>query len=222
MESEAKSGVARSVESLFKAGLAEELQLSDVQREALRKLLLDRNSIVWQQIMLPMAAGELNGPEMERAGRSVKQSLELSTAELRGLLGDDGFAKYERFAKMQPDRETVKRFAPECAQAGLDLSKEQETQLLTIITDERAKFPFEHDIGDPMQIDYARFHETFSEENTNRHFDEVQRFNARLLDAAQRLLSQEQAGLLGKFLATQLQRAKFTVATTRAITGENR
>jgi hypothetical protein len=221
LQSDAAAGVKRSVAGMFEAGLAEELQLSPEQQKALEGLLTERGLTVWDQIMIPMATGELDRERMAMAGKSVRQSLELNNAAIRDLLGNEGYAKYERFERAQPDRDSLKQMSPKFAEAGLDLNGDQQGELLGIMAQERARMPMQ-DFGDPMKIDYGRFGETFSEENTNRYFQEKQQYNERVVREAQRTLTPEQVALLQNVLATQLQRAKFTVRTTRAVMGQAR
>lgn len=222
MEAEAASGVERSANALLDAGLAEDLQLSDGQREALKALLVERGAIGWKQILLPMAAGELEGGRLATAGKLVREAYVRNAAQIRGLLGNEGYAVYEWYEKTQPDRDCVKQLSPQFSRAGQELSPEQQSQLVSLITDERAGFKFAYDFQDPAKIDYEHFHQVFNEENSNRHFQETQRFNEQLARRAESLLNPEQARLLRELLAAQLQRAKLTVRTTMAMMGENR
>src|SRR5690349_17079082 len=74
MTAEAASGVERSAKALLDAGLAEELQLNEEQRKALQDLLVERGAIGWNQILIPMAAGELKGERLATAGRLVREA----------------------------------------------------------------------------------------------------------------------------------------------------
>ena len=221
MAAEAASGVERSAKALLDAGLAADLQLNEDQRKALQALLVERGAIGWNQILIPMAAGELKGERLATTGRLVREAYARNAAQLRGMLGNEGYAVYEWYEKTQPDRDCVKQLTPQFAKAGQDLSAEQQIQLVTVLTDERAGFNFEHDFGDPAKIDYEHFHQVFGEENANRHFEETQRFNTQLVQRVAAVLSPEQLKLFQESLAAQLQRAKFTVRTTMAMMGEN-
>jgi hypothetical protein len=221
MAAEAASGVERSAKTLLDAGLAADLQLNEEQRKALQALLVERGAIGWNQILIPMAAGELKGERLATAGRQVREAYARNAAQIRGMLGNEGYAVYEWYEKTQPDRDHVKQLSPQFARAGQDLSAEQQGQLVALLTNERAGFKFEHDFGDPAKIDYEHFHQVFSEENANRHFQETQRFNQQLVQRASSVLNPDQVKLFQEVLAAQLQRAKFTVRTTMAMMGEN-
>ena len=222
MKSEARSGTERSVTALFDAGLAKDLKLSDEQRAELRTLLVERGSIAWEQIFIPMAAGELDGARLTAAGKNVKQAYLDKTAQIQALLGNEGFAVFEWYEKTQPDRDCVKQLAPKFAQAGFGLNDDQQTGLVSLIIQERANFPFEHKLPEPMDIDYGRFHEIFSEENAERHFRETQKFNEHLVQRVHSTLTPDQVLLFQELLNAQLQRAKLTVRTTMAMMPDRR
>jgi len=221
MAAEAASGVERSAKALLDAGLAADLQLNDEQKGALQALLVERGSIGWNQILIPMAAGELDAARLASTGRLVREAYTRNAAQIRGLLGNEGYAVYQWYEKTQPDRDCVKQLSPQFARAGQELSAEQQGQLVSLLTNERAGFKFEHDFSDPAKIDYEHFHQVFSEENSNRHFQEMQRFNEQLTRRAETLLNPDQAKLFQELLAAQLQRARLTVRTTMAMMGEN-
>ena len=217
LKSEASSATERSVAALFDAGLAKHLKLSDEQREELRALLVERGSIAWEQIFIPMAAGELDGARLAAAGKNVKQAYLNKTAQIRALLGNEGFAAFEWYEKTQPDRDCVKHLTPRFAKAGFDLSDDQQSRLVSMMIQERANFPFEHSLPEPMDIDYGRFHEIFSAENADRHFRETEKFNEHLVQRAHGTLTPDQVLLFQELLNAQLQRAKLTVRTTMAM-----
>ena len=222
MKSEASSAMERSVAALFDAGLAKHLKLNDEQRETLRALLVERGSIAWEQIFIPMAAGELDGARLAAAGKDVKQAYLNKTTQIRALLGNEGFAAFEWYEKTQPDRDCVKHLTPRFAKAGFDLSDAQQSGLVSMMIQERANFPFEHSLPEPMDIDYGRFHEIFSEENAERHFRETQKFNEHLIQRAHGTLTPDQVLLFRELLDAQLQRSKLTVRTTMAMMPDRR
>src|SRR5262249_52378855 len=46
---EARQGVAKGVNALFRSGLAQQLQLNDAQTEALKPLLTQKGTLMWEQ-----------------------------------------------------------------------------------------------------------------------------------------------------------------------------
>ena len=220
MTQEAEAGVERSVTALLDAGLSADLQLSEERQEQLRSLLEERGGIGFKQILIPLAAGELDGERLAVAGRRTREAYAQNAAQIRALLGNEGYAVYEWYQKTQEDRDTVKRLSPEFARAGQDLTAEQEGALVALLTTERAGFRFEQDLSDPAKIDYEHFNELFNAENSERHFRETQRFYDQVAQRAAPMLNPEQQKLLQEVLAAHVQRSKLTVRTTRAMMGQ--
>jgi hypothetical protein len=219
MTKEAESGAERAVAALMDAGLAADLGMDEAAQSALRGLLQERAGIGFKQLLIPMAAGELEGGRLTDAARRVREAYAKSDAQIRSLLGDQGYAVYAWYEKTQADRDTVKQLAPQFGRAGHELTADQQTQLVTLLTQERAGFHFEQDFSDPTKIDYEHFHQVFSLENTDRYFRDLQRFHDQLAQHAGTVLSPEQSRLLQEFLAAQVQRSKLTVRTTMTMMG---
>jgi hypothetical protein len=219
MTEEAESGAERAAAALMDAGLAADLGINEEQQSALRGLLKERVGIGFKQLLIPMAAGELEGGRLTDAARRVREAYARNDAQIRGLLGDQGYTVYAWYEKTQPDRDAVKQLTPQFERAGQNLSADQQTQLVTLMTQERAGFHFEQDFSDPTKIDYEHFHQVFSLENTDRYFRDLQRFHEQLAQHAGTVLSPEQSRLLQEFLATQVQRSKLTVRTTITMMG---
>ena len=222
LEGEARSGVVRAAKALLDAGLAQHLQLNETQRALLQALLTHRGAVVWEKIMLPMAAGELDENGMAAAGKAVKESLAASEGQIRRLLGNEGFEVYQWYEKTQPDRDHMPRLNSGFARAGQDLSAEQQEQLLALMIKERPAFRWQYDFADPATIDYERWHDYFTEENFNTYFQELRRFNDHITESARDVLTVEQTALLQKLLNQHLQKSKLTVRTTMALMGQRR
>ncbi|MDB6024817.1 MAG: hypothetical protein JWM68_1040 [Verrucomicrobiales bacterium] len=216
LKDEAKSGVAREVKSLFDSGLAEKLHLNPEQADALKQLLLTKGSICWEKILMPMMTGELDEAGMAAAGKSIRQELEQNAAQIRALVGDDGFNLYESFDKTHTDRAQLKKFAPQFAEAGQQLNSEQQSQLLALMMEERLNFKFENDISDPLKLDFDHWYDNFTEEKIEAYMQQAEQLNGRMLERAQAVLSPEQLALLKSFLTRELQQARLTARMTTA------
>jgi hypothetical protein len=221
-KSEAASAATRSAKALMDAGLAQQLGLNEEQSEALRKLLIERSSALWDHMLLPLTVGGLDQAGRAAAAKAMKEALERNSAEIKALVGDGGFKTFEWFDKTQPDRDTVKQFTPRFSQAGYDLNAEQQSHLLGVMTEERANFRFQHEIGDPMKIDYENWDDNFTEDKVKAHFRELEQLNERIVQRAQLLLTPEQIALLRELHAEQLRRSMFTVRNTKAMLGQKR
>lgn len=222
LEGEARSGALRAAKALLDAGLAQHLQLNETQRALLQELLTQRGAIVWDKIMVPMAAGELDESGMGAAGKAVKEALATNEGQIRRLLGNDGFEVYQWYEKTQPDRDHMQRLNSGFARAGQDLSAEQREQLLALMIRERPAFRWQYDFADPATIDYEHWHDYFTEENFNTYFQELRRFNDHIAQSARDVLTVEQTALLQKLLNQHLQKSKLTVRTTMALMGQRR
>jgi hypothetical protein len=221
MKDEARLGAARNVKALLNSGLARQLRLNDQQTEALRNLLLQKASLFWDRMLLPMMTGELDEAGMAAAGKLLKQSFEENTAQLRALLGNDGYDVYQWFEKTQADRDHAAQFNKQFAQEGQALSEDQQAELLGIMTDERANFRFSFDLGDPAQLDFENWYDNFTNEKIETFGTELQQLNQRVVQRAQGLLTPEQTTLLQGFLNRQLQKGRLTMLTTTAAFGKS-
>ncbi|MDB6124929.1 MAG: hypothetical protein JWQ71_3922 [Pedosphaera sp.] len=222
LKDEAKAGIARNVKALLDSGLAQQLKLDDNQTASLKKLLTQKGSIFWEQFLVPMMTGEVDEATMPEAGRVVRQALEENTAQLRALLGDDGYETYQRYEKTQPDREQVKNLGPKFAEAGQSLSAEQQSQLLAVMAEERANFKFQYDLADPLKLNFDRWYDNFTEERINAYSQDAEQLNEQIFQRANAVLTLEQAALFKKLLTQQLQQSKLTMRMTTATFAKQR
>ena len=220
--SQAREAVDKSVKSLFRFGLAQHLRLGEEQSEKLRQLLLERSTLLSEQIYFPMMLGELDEAAMAASGKTTRLAYDANTAQIRELLGDDGFAAYESFEKTQTERENMRRLMPQFEQAGQPLNAEQEGQLLAALTTERLNFKFQYDLGDASQWDFERWYDNFTDEKLTRYGRDMEQLNERMVQRAQRVLTAEQAALLKSFLAERLRQAQFVARSTTAMFGKKR
>ena len=65
LAAEAKSRVARNVKALLDVGLAKYLQLNDRQSAQLEQLLTEKNTVFWDQLLLPMDWRQLFNESIE-------------------------------------------------------------------------------------------------------------------------------------------------------------
>jgi hypothetical protein len=222
LKEEAKAGIARNIKTLFDAGLAQQLHLDDNQSATLKQLMTQKDSILWNQMLIPMTTGELDDAGMAAAGKGIKQALEENTAQTRALLGDEGYTAYQWFEKTQPERDRLKEFSSKVEQAGQDLSTGQQSELLAVMTDERVNFKFQFDLGDPAQLNFEHWDDNFTEERINAYFQDMEQLNDRIAQRARAVLTPEQSNALKDLLAQELAKAKFTIRTTTALSAKRR
>jgi hypothetical protein len=222
LQSDAKSAATRSARALLEGGLSQHLQLTEEQTHALEQLLIARNSIVWETMLLPLTAGELDPAARSAAGRATKQAVARNAEEIRALVGPEGFKSFQWYEQTQPDRDQVQRFAPQFTQAGQALDADQQSQLLAIMIEERTRLPKLQEFGDPMTIDYEHWDENFTDEKVAAYFQQMTQFNDRIAQRAQLMLTPEQTNLLRQYHAEHLRRSQFTVRNTKLMMGQKK
>jgi hypothetical protein len=219
LKSEAKLGVAKNVNALFRSGLAQQLNLTEDQSAALKQLLLQKATLLWDQMLVPMATEDLDDTAMAAAGKQIRQALETNAAELRGLLGESGYEVYQWFDKTQVERDRFKQCLPEFKNAGDPLTPDQQAQLLSLMVDERANFRFQFDLGDPLQLDLEHWYDNYTEEKIGAYFHEMEQLDAQMAVRSQALLTPQQSALFKELLSQQLRKAEFTARMTTATFG---
>jgi len=221
LRAEAKIAVTKTVQKLFDAGLAGRLQLNDAQSANLRELLEQRASVLWEQMMVPLATGELTPTDMASTGAAIKQEIDDNAAQIRQLLGDDGYNTWQWFENTQPQRDDAKEFTRTADQSGLSLTADQQSQLLDVMTMARANFNYQYDIGDPSKLDFSNWNANFTNEKLNAYEQDTQQLNANIVQQAQGILTPEQSAQLAQFLAGRLLSAMVTVRGTQAMIAGN-
>lgn len=222
MKDEARREAARNVKALFDAGLVRQLNLNEEQTTALRELLLQKASLFWERMLLPMMTGELDEAGMVAAGRLLRRNFEENTAQIKELLGNDGYQVYQWYEKTETERDHARQFIPEFEQAGQALSEKQQAELIGIMTDERANFRFSFDLGDPAQLDLEHWYDNFTNEKIETFASELQQLNDRVVERAKSVLTADQAALLQSQLNRQVQKGRLTMLTTTAAIGKPR
>jgi hypothetical protein len=217
LEAEAKVGAAKGVQQLFDAGLASRLGLSDDQSAALRQLLLQRTSILWEQMMIPMATGEIDPANMSSEGQGIKQAIDQNAGQIRDLLGDDGYNTWQWFDKTQPERDQANGFSANEASAGQPLTPEQQSQLVDLMTAQRASFNFQYDLGDPATLDFQNWYDNFTPEKIDAYQQDMEQLNGSIGQQALAVLTPEQGAELNQFLARQLFQSLVTIRSTQAM-----
>lgn len=221
LQQQAASAAARMVKSMFDGGLADYLKLNDTQTESLKQLMSQKASIFWDQIMIPMATGELPEGDMAATGRAIKAAFDANSQQMRALLGDQGYGNYQWFETTQAERDRLTMFIPKFNDAGQPLSAEQQAQLSNLMVREHSNFQFTFDLGNPAKMDFEHLYDNFTEAKINQFAQEMAQLNNRIQQQAQSVLTPEQAALFQQMLAQQLQQSKFTARMTTAMFGKH-
>jgi hypothetical protein len=221
LKAEAREGTAKNVNALFRDGLAEQLHLNDDQSAALKQLLADRMSILWDRMLLPMTTGELDEAGMAQAGTAIKEAIGKNSAQIRSLLGDDGYSAYQWFEQTQPEREMVKKFVSLTSEAGQQPTPEQQNQLFALMAGERAGFRSQNDLGNPEKLDFEHWYDNFSDEKIQAYSQGLAQANERIVQREQGLLSPEQLAQLKEALARDALHGIIVSRSTKALMAGN-
>jgi hypothetical protein len=216
VKDEAKVGVARKIDSLFKAGLAQQLHLNDEQTATLKQLLAQKESLFWDKMFVPLMSGTVSASDMPVQGQAIQQEAEANKAQLIALLGQDGYQLYQYYDKTQVERDGFNQLNSQFGGAGQALTPDQQTQLLTLMSDTRYNFNFQPDLSDPMQLNVNDWRDNFSQEKIDSYIQQTQQLNEQMLRQAQGLLTQDQQSVLQNYLDQRLQRLKVQAITTAA------
>jgi hypothetical protein len=222
-----KLDAADGIQKLFDAGLAGQLQLNSEQSAALRQLLLLRNSIPREQLLVPMMTGDLNPTSAASAGRAVNQQIADNTAQIQALLGNDGYDTLQSFEKNQAGQTQAGAFASSAATAGLPLTSDQQNKLADVINTERTAFNFQSVIGkldtstDTTQMDFEHFPDNFTDANLAAYQQEMGELNGRIVQSAQAVLTADQSAQLSAYLAQQLSQAATVMHNTTTMLTDN-
>jgi hypothetical protein len=222
IEAEAKEGVERNIKSLFKAGLAEQLNLDEAGSARLRELLTQKSKLFWNKMLLPMMTGEIAEPEMAAAGAAMKSAFEENKAQLRDLLGENGLSTCEWFEKTEGARDEYKDLNAKLTKAGQQLNEQQQQQLYSILTDEHASLKLHYNFDDPAQLDLDHWYDNFTEDKLEVVGQDMEALNERMLERAKTVLTTDQLDTFRELLAERSIKARFVVMTTTAMLAKQR
>src|SRR5258706_448923 len=127
-----------------KARLQEELERkrADIEAEQSRTGVLESR----------LSQAQIDSVENERKAHA----LAAADAEIRKLLGPEGYEYFDWYERSDPERERVHGFRSQFADEGHPLTGEQEQQLALAMFDERQRVKLTIDYNDPMALDFSR------------------------------------------------------------------
>ncbi|HEX4645131.1 MAG TPA: hypothetical protein VH598_05930 [Verrucomicrobiae bacterium] len=178
-------------------------------------------STLWNRMLLPMTTGELDEAGMAQTGAAIKEAIEKNSAQIRSLLGDDGYNAYQWFEQTQPEREMVNKFASQATEAGRELSLEQQNQLFALMAGERGSFRSQNDLGNPEKMDFEHWYDNFSDEKIQAYSQGMAQANERIVQQGQGLLTPEQLAQLKETLARDALHGMTVIRSTKALMAGN-
>ena len=206
----------KNIKRLVSPELQSKLNLNSEKSAQLRELL-KRKGRPAVELLMSVMSGELDLDQAAIKGEQVKQERVAADAEIRELLGQEGYQYLDFRERSDPEREQVRSYQFQFADGGHALSKDQEEQLTMAMYDERQRFKFNIDYNDPTALDFSRIQDFFDEENINRFFVEMEELNQKVLARIQSLLTPEQIAVFEQFQQEHLERGRTTVRMTQSL-----
>jgi len=118
--------------------LMDMLELPPDKRDSLTKLLVERTSAGAELGMSLMSGKKLSPEEMKAQSEAILKQTQESDKQLKELLGEADYQKFDRFEKSQPERMQLNTLTSQMKEAGLPLTPESEDQLMdAMYRDER-------------------------------------------------------------------------------------
>jgi hypothetical protein len=206
----------RNIKRLVNPEMQSKLKL-DSDQAAMLRALLRRKGGPAIDLLMGVMSGELDPEQAGAMGQHVKEERAAADAEIKKLLGAEGYEYFDSYERSDPERERVCGFRSQFADEGHPLTAEQEQQLASAMFEERQKFKFTIDYNDPMALDFTRTQEFFNEENMNRFFVEMEQLNEQTLSRVQPLLGPEQFAEFERLQQEHLERGRETVRMTQGL-----
>jgi hypothetical protein len=179
--------------------LLDMLNLPEDKREAVSKLLTDRTAAAAELGMRMMGGKKLTPEEQKAQSESMSKSIADSDTALKEALGEQDYAKFDRFEKSQPERMQLNSITSQMKDAGVELSPEAESQLMDAMYEERTAFKFDNDMGNTRNFDMSRL----TAENLQRYQEQHVILQEKIYDRAASILSPEQLPVFKKSQESQ-------------------
>jgi Tfp pilus assembly protein PilE len=172
------------------------------EQSASLKDLLTKRSLVDAQLGLSLMAGDMDGAKRAELLQQAKTEKDSFNDQIKQLLGDDSYAQFQAYEKTVPQRMSLSMFKDQQAAGPAALTPDQETQLITAVTEETQNFKFSTDFSDQSKImaDPGSF---FTDEKMAQFDQEREQLYERYLERATNILSPVQLGPFAKFLDSQ-------------------
>jgi hypothetical protein len=213
MRKQQEQEIAKFAEKIVSKDFVREWTLSQDEAAKVKEWVRAKQA-AGKDLLTAMMFDGLDDDALAQRGRETKARLEESDAALRQLLGPEGFAALKRQEQAVEDSGRVRRFREELSTTDEPLTPAQTESLRDALAQERQNFSFRVDYGDVSKVDFENVRNYFSEANLQIHFEDLQQFNARILDRAAGFLSPAQTEQLKLAQDNQLERARITVKMT--------
>ena len=174
--------------NMMYADLARELGLAPDEARQVLALLADRQMEMTGKSMAAMGKSGLDATALTAAGKEAEASKAAYDEQLKAVLGDERYAKFQDYEKSMGERFTLDQIQKQLAAGGTPLEPGQSQGLLAIMKEERAKAPNPVSPSDPS----AQIKLMQSDDGVSTFLKSQEDFNRRVLDRARTVLSPDQ------------------------------
>jgi len=183
------------------ASLFSSLGLNPEQSAPLKDLILKKN-LIDAQAGISMMSGENDPGARAQLFEQAKSEKEAINDQIKQMLGDEHYPRFESYEKSQPERMSIGMFKDQQASGPGALTPDQEENLIQALTQERQNFKFTTDFYDQSKVasDLAG---NLNEEKITQFQQERTQLQQKLVERARTILSSEQMTPFEKFLSTQ-------------------
>lgn len=188
--------------------LFKQLGLSPEETEKFKELLID-GQMKGVEGAGALFAGEREPAERIEAIKAMGEQQKQLDEQLKTLLGEDRYAQYKDYQESMSERMALDQFQQQLAGGQNPLTEEQSGELFALMKEERKNAPsiFGNDpnaVPDPAQMEAM-----LSEEKMNKHFEQQEELNRRILERAKAVLNSEQLEALNNHQSSQLKMQRF-------------
>jgi len=181
--------------------LYSQLNLKPEQTDALKDLL-EKKMMVGADMGMSMLDGSLDADKKKELGAQVKAQTDDYDAQIKQLLGDDNYSKFQAYDKTTADRMAVGQFRDQLAGGATALAPAQEEQLVQAMNDARTNFKWTTDLSN-QKPGNANFADMFTDDRVNQYALEKAQFDTQFLARAQQILTPDQLAAFEKFQTAQ-------------------
>jgi hypothetical protein len=147
-------------------------------------------------------AGQLNSAQLREQSAQVNAQQTAFEGQIKQLLGDDNYARYQAYGKNLSERLAVTGLEDQLAGGPKAVKPEQEQQLIQAMMEERQNFNFTTDFSDQSKLT-GNIASYYTADRIRQYQQELEDLNRRYLERAQSILSPDQIEAFQTSLASQ-------------------
>lgn len=189
--------------------LIAELNLPPEQQQKLHDLLLDQHM---QTIESSQGMFTEGGLDFKKVAEDAKEREKDNEAAIKDLVGNEKFAEFQESKKMMAERMQLSQFQEQMQETGTPLREDQTKQMLTVLKEERERYPPVFDATSAGAKDLAG---VFADGQMERQIEWQEGLNQRVQERMAPILTPEQLKIYTGLQEQQLSMQKFGMKMAR-------